>query len=669
MGFGPLESQHTRMRIMLTRPTNVLIMLLLDACIWLQRTDVVDFRNRVQDIPSQFIYDVYDFVVIGGGSAGAAVAARLSEVCDWNVLLLEAGTDETFLSDLPYLYPVLQKGRLDWMFETEPNERFCQGMRGNRCSWPRGKVLGGSSVLNAMMYVRGNAEDYDEWERLGNAGWSWQDVLPYFVKMENVRDPKIAGHPWHGRTGPITVDLFRNQSSLQAYFLRAVKELGVRVTDDINGPDQLVFAPLHGSVRDGLRCSTAKGYLRPVANRKNLHISMNSVVEKVLIDPRDKRAYGVLFRKGNRRQYVLVTKEIVLSAGALNSPHLLMLSGVGPRDQLEAHGIRVIQELPGVGQNLQDHVAAGGGVFLIDNPAGTGPLSIRLLEVSDVSTARDFLFHNQGRLLAMPSCEVMGFINTKYNPPGSKRGDVQIFMSAQSDISDGGTEGLAGAGLTYDYYARNFESWVYHDSFLIMPLLMRPESRGRLELASADPMDKIKIYPNYFAVDRDLDILVEGLKFGVRVAQTAVMRSLNATFIYDMQHGDTCHGRTGDDFFRCLIQHYSQTIYHPVGTAKMGPARDRMAVVDAQLRVHGIGGLRVVDASIMPTITTGNTNAPTIMIAERAADLLKFAHLPALLREEHYRHCGSYNYEYHPYGSDTMPSQVQGAPKGANRNA
>ncbi|XP_052871211.1 glucose dehydrogenase [FAD, quinone]-like, partial [Anopheles cruzii] len=510
MALGPLDSLHTRMRIMLTRPANVFIMLLLDACIWLQRTDVVDFRHRVQDIPPQFIYDVYDFVVVGGGSAGAAVAARLSEVCDWNVLLLEAGTDETFLSDLPYLYPVLQKGQLDWQFETEPNPRFCQGMRNNRCSWPRGKVLGGSSVLNAMMYVRGNPEDYDEWASFGNRGWSWVDVLPYYVKMENVRDANIAGRPWHGTTGPLSVDLFRNRSALLPYFLRAARELGMTMADEVNGPNQLVFAPLHGTVRDGLRCSTAKAYLRPVTSRRNLHISMDSMVERVLIDPEDKRAYGVEFRKGKRRFFVMVTKEVILSAGALNSPHLLMLSGVGPAEQLEKHRIRVIQDLPGVGQNLQDHVAAGGGVFLIQNPAGNQSLSVRLIDVTGVSTARDFLFNNQGRLVAMPSCEVMGFINTKYNAPGSRRGDVQIFMSAQSDISDGGVESAAGSGITYDYYAKNFESWVYHDSFLIMPLLMRPVSRGWLELASADPEQHIKIYPNYFAVERDLDILVSG---------------------------------------------------------------------------------------------------------------------------------------------------------------
>ncbi|ETN58963.1 choline dehydrogenase [Anopheles darlingi] len=656
MGLGPLEAQQTRMRILLTRPTNVFVMLLLDACIWLQRTDVVDLRNRVQDIPSQFIYDVYDFVVIGGGSAGCAMAARLSEVCDWNVLLLEAGGDESFISDLPYLYPVLQKSKMDWQFETEPNERFCRGMRDNRCSWPRGKVLGGSSVLNAMMYVRGNREDYDEWASLGNVGWSWRDVLPYFVKMENVRDERIARQPWHGRTGPMTVELVRNRSELQPYFLRAAQQLGERMADEVNGPDQLVFAPLHGSLRDGLRCSTAKAYLRPVAQRKNLHISMNTVVEKILIDPRDKRAYGVQFRKGNRLQYVMATKEIILSAGALNSPHLLMLSGVGPRDQLQAHGIPVLQELPGVGRNLQDHVAAGGGVFLIQNPDRDGrPLSIRMTQVVQIDTARDFLYHNNGRLVSMPSCEVMGFINTKYNQPGSRRPDVQIFMSAQSDISDGGVESAQGAGLTYDYYSRNFESWVYKDSFLVMPLLMRPKSRGWLELPSANPRDKIKIHPNYFAFERDLDILVEGLKFAVQVAETPEMRRLNATFIYDKAHDDTCRGEKGDNFFKCLITHYSQTIYHPCGTAKMGPSSDPMAVVDDQLRVHGIGGLRVVDASIMPTITTGNTNAPVIMIAERAADLLKYAHLPALLTETHYSQCESINFLYHPGEVKTVP--------------
>ncbi|XP_055541001.1 glucose dehydrogenase [FAD, quinone]-like [Wyeomyia smithii] len=644
--MGPVDAHGALLRIIYTRPGSIVMLLLLDAIIWLQRTDIVDYQNRVQDIPPQFIYDVYDFVVVGAGSAGAAVAARLSEVCSWNVLLLEAGQDETYLTDLPYLYPTLQRSNLDWKFRTEPNPNFCQGMENNQCAWPRGKVLGGSSVLNAMMYIRGNPADYDEWESFGNIGWSWKDVLPYFVKMENVRDPKIANQPYHGTTGPQTVELFRNRSVLMQYFFEAAKQMNQTIADEMNGPSQNVFGPLHGSIRDGLRCSTAKAYLRPVWRRKNFHVSMHSMVEKILIDPKDKRAYGVLFRKQNVLHYVLALKEVILSAGSLNTPQLLMISGVGAKAELEAHDIEVIHDSPGVGKNLQDHVATGGITFLISNPNNTGPLSISLIQSVSGPAIRDFIFNNSGIFMNMPSCQVMGFINTKYEPVGSTRPDIQIFMSAQSELADGGTWAAYGAALSHKYYATNFERWVFHDSFLIMPLLMRPQSRGHLELRSKNPYDKIKIYPNYFAVRRDIDILIEGLKYCLRLAHTPALQALNATLIYKTESHATCSGRTGDDFYECLVRHFSQTIYHPVGTTMMGPKSDPMAVVDDQLRVHGIGGLRVVDAGIMPTIVTGNTNAAVIMIGEKGADLIKAAHLPDLLKQPNLAPCSTYNFKY-----------------------
>ncbi|XP_055644495.1 glucose dehydrogenase [FAD, quinone]-like [Toxorhynchites rutilus septentrionalis] len=645
--MGPLEVHGVLLRILYSRPSNIVILLILDAIIWLQRPDIVDFHNRVQDIPPQFIYDVYDFIVVGGGSAGAAVAARLSEVCDWNVLLLEAGQDETYLSDIPYLYPTLQKSNLDWKFETVPDSSFCQGMENKKCAWPRGKVLGGSSVLNAMMYVRGNSEDYDEWENLGNVGWGWKDVLPYFIKMENVRDPKIADKPWHGTTGPMTVELFRNRSVLEQYFIEAAKHLGHEIADEMNGPDQNVFGPLHGSIRDGLRCSTAKAYLRPVWKRPNLHVSMNTMVEKILIDPGDKRAYGVKFTKNNQHHYVMALKEVILSAGALNSPHLLMLSGVGPKAELQAHGIEVIHDSPGVGKNLQDHVATGGVTFLIDNPYKNGSLSVTIFESTSKTAVLDLVFDNSGTLMDMPSCQLMGFINTKFQPEGSKRPDIQIFMSAQSDLSDGGAWAAYGSSLSYNYYAQNFERWIFHDSFLVMPLVMRPQSRGYLKLNSNDPYDKILIYPNYFSVRRDMDVMIEGLKYCVKLAQTPALASLNPKFIYDVAPSATCQNQEGDSFYECLVRHFSQTIYHPVGTTAMGPKTDKMAVVDAQLRVYGVAGLRVVDGGIMPTITTGNTNAPIIMIAEKATDLIKADYLPQLLKQQDLKPCDTYNYEYH----------------------
>lgn len=511
--MGPFEVQATLLRISFSRPASVLMLLLLDGMIWLQRPDIVDFHNRIQDIPPEFIYDVYDFVIVGGGSAGATLAARLSEVCDWDVLLLEAGPDETYISDIPFVYPVLQKSKLDWQFKTMPNQSFCQAMENDQCAWPRGKVLGGSSVLNAMMYIRGNPGDYDEWESFGNIGWSWNDVLPYFIKMENVRDPKIANKPWHGTTGPLTVELFKNRSALYPFFVEAAKQMGEVWADEMNGPSQLVFGPLHGSIRDGLRCSTNKAYLRPVGMRKNLHVSLNTMVEKVLIDPEEKRAYGVMFNKDNRQRYVLATKEVILSAGSLNSPHLLMLSGVGPRKELEEHDIEVIHDSPGVGQNLQDHVGTGGLVYLITNPNKTGPLSENMLESVGKASIENFLFNNSGILMSLPICEVMGFITTKYSPPNSTRPEIQLFLAAETDVSDGGTWAAYGSSFTYKYYAENFGNWVYHDSFLCLPLLLRPLSRGYLKLTSKDPYTKISIYPNYFAVRRDVETLVRTIYF------------------------------------------------------------------------------------------------------------------------------------------------------------
>lgn len=382
-------------------------------------------------------------------------------------------------------------------------------MQDGNCDWPRGKVLGGSSVLNAMMYVRGNRKDYDRWASLGNPGWNYDAILPYFKKSEDMRIPQHHGSPYHGTGGYLSVEYFRTVSPLKDMFMEAGNELGlINHEDDVNGKTQTGFTRTHGTLRNGLRCSTNKAFLRPAAQRPNLHVSLNSFVEKILINPRTKRAYGVRFTRNSEVYDVFASKEVILSAGSIQSPQLLMLSGVGPTVQLMEHGIRVIQDHPGVGENLQDHIASGGATYLIQNPFNDETLSFVVPKLLNFKTARDFVYRQRGPLYAMPSSEVMAYISSKYQNAHEDWPDLQIFFAAYTDTSDGGIFSKRGSGMSWEYYAKVYEKIIYKDAFMIVPLLMRPRSRGRIVLSSKDPKDHPIIFPNYFDDPRDLDVLV-----------------------------------------------------------------------------------------------------------------------------------------------------------------
>lgn len=562
------------------------------------------------------LYSNYDFIVIGGGSAGAVVASRLSEIPDWNVLLLEAGPDENEITDVPSLAAYLQLTKLDWKYKTEPTGKACLAMKGGRCNWPRGKVLGGSSVLNYMLYVRGNRHDYDHWESLGNPGWEYKQVLYYFKKSEDNRNPYLQKSPYHATDGYLTVQEAPWKTPLVVAFIQAGVEMGYE-NRDINGERQTGFMISQGTIRRGNRCSTAKAFLRPVRLRRNIHTAINSHVTKIVIDSLTMKAIGVEFVRDGRKQMVRARKEVILSAGAINSPQILMLSGIGPKEHLRHIGIPVIKDLR-VGDNLQDHVGMGGLTFLIDKP-----VAIVQDRFQAAPMTMHYVINGRGPMTTLGGVEGYAFVNTKYANYSIDYPDLQFHMAPASINSDAGVQVRKILGFTDEVYNTVFRPITNRDAWTIIPVLLRPKSRGTVRLKNSNPFHSPIINANYFSDPMDIAVLVEGAKIAIKINEAKVFKQFGSR-IHRVKLPGCKHFKFGSDaYWECHIRHISQTIYHPVGTAKMGPPTDPTAVVDPRLRVHGITGLRVIDASIMPTICSGNTNAPVIMIGEKGADLIK----------------------------------------------
>jgi len=536
----------------------------------------------------------FDYVIVGGGSAGSTLANRLSADSQCTVCLLEAGGEgRDMLVRAPMAAALMLPGKPlkinNWAFETVPQA----GLEGRRGYQPRGKALGGSSAINAMLYVRGQRQDYDAWRDAGCEGWGFDDVLPYFKRAEN---NQRGNNLWHGTGGPLSVAFQQSPRPVSAAWIQAAQQCGIAPNEDFNGPVQEGVG-LHqvtqfwDDQRNGERCSAAAGYLHSImAQRPNLTVITGAHATELLWS--DQRVVGVRYQRGTQSLEVQAKAEVLLCAGAFQSPQLLMLSGIGPAAQLQAKGIEVKRDLPGVGANLQDHLDVMLCYRSLRNDVlGIAPVAAWAL----LKGIRQWRKDGTG-MVATPYAEAGAFVRCA---PDALRPDIQ-FHFVVARVED---------------HARRLH-WGYGYSCHVC--VLRPYSRGHVGLLSKDPFDAPLIDPGFLSDPRDATLMIEGVKKLRNIMLAPALKT------YRGQEINTADIQTDAQWLSYIRQH-ADTIYHPVGTCKMGAHHDPMAVVDTQLQVKGVGGLRVIDASVMPTLVSGNTNAPTIMLAEKAADMVRRA--------------------------------------------
>jgi choline dehydrogenase len=523
---------------------------------------------------------MFDYIIVGAGSAGCVLANRLSEDSACRVLLLEAGAEgATPMINTPAYYPRLQDSPYDWGDRTVPQEY----LNDRRIYLPQGRVLGGSSAINYMIYMRGNRADYDEWQRLGNAGWDYNEVLPYFIKAENNRS---FTDRFHGRNGPLTVSSHPGANALVDCYLAAAQEVGIPYNPDFNGEQQYGCGPLQATIAAGRRCDAAYAYLDPVRKRDNLTVITHAYATKVLLQ--GTRATGVEYLRFGEVRRALAAAELILSAGALRSPHLLILSGIGDPTRLTEHGITVRQALPGVGQNLQDHLHTRVRCAI------SQALTFAPLPDPQKAVIVDEYTKGRSGMLASNFLEAGAFL---FSTSQATTPDLQHFFLAAlaPDYPEAGTPNRHGITLT--------------------SYINRPCSRGEVTLASADPLDRPRIDPNYLRDPDDLRCAIAGVRWNLKILYARAFDQLRGE---EIAPGVV---ERSENEIADFVRRTASTTWHPTGTCRMGS--DPMAVVDRFLRVHGVEKLRIVDASIMPNIVSGNTNAPTIMIAEKAADMIR----------------------------------------------
>ncbi|XP_044749384.1 glucose dehydrogenase [FAD, quinone]-like [Coccinella septempunctata] len=551
-------------------------------------------------------FGTFDFIVIGGGTSGSVVANRLTENPKWKVLLLEAGDINDDYTDIPFVFDASAASDRNWGYTTENQRNGCFGRDRRRCPYPRGKILGGSGTINGLFYSRGIKADYDKWADAGNPGWSWDDVLPYFKKLENYeaanRDPNFRG-----TGGPVNVGYIRPETEPIKAFLQATKEIGIRYVQDYNAANINGASWLQHTIHKGKRVSGANNYVRPALNRTNFNLTLKAFATKIVIDPKTKGATGVEFVKNNVKYVATATKEVILSAGSINSPQLLMLSGIGPKGDLGRFGVPLIHDLP-VGQFMKDHIWFTGlhlSSNYVEPTLSTNQLIRRYLEGTAPLHQRSVAYFNSRNWGSpLPNIELA------FAPPFPTELKFPTFDTANAEV-------------------RKFESKIDKASDWQLQLsLLHPKSSGVLKLRSKDPVEFPAIDSGIFDDKEDLEDLYRAIELALSLANTSVGRSFNLTLNLNLPSCPNTRLKTDPrEHWYCVLRQLALPAYHLSSTVKMGPGSDPQSCVDHELKIHGVNSLRVVDVSIVPSTVTGHINAQAFLIGEKGADLIKKDHM------------------------------------------
>ncbi|KZC06463.1 Glucose dehydrogenase [acceptor] [Dufourea novaeangliae] len=539
----------------------------------------------------------YDFIVVGAGAAGAVVASRLSENPKWNVLLVEAGPDEPAGAEVPSFYQLyLGSSELNWNYVTSNESYACLNNNGH-CSWPRGKNLGGNTLHHGMAYHRGHRKDYERWVEEGSTGWSWDEVIPYFKKSEDNREIGRVSAKYHGTGGLMTVERFPWQPPFTKSIMEAADECGYGTTEDMTGDQITGFTVAQAISKDGVRLTSVASFIRPFRHRKNLAVATNTLASKILF--RKKKVTGVEIIMNGKKHIVKAKHEVIVSGGTINSPQLLLLSGVGPKEHLKSVKVPVVHHLPGVGENCHNHQSYALD-FTLDSP------NFNELNTDSVD---QYLATQTGPMSGSGLAQVTGIVASKYTTPDDP--DIQIFHAGYQAVCNSSSQvgdlGSGGAKIRIRFSAVN----------------LHPSSRGRITLRDNNPQSAPFIWSNDLATEHDVSVVMEGVRVILNMTNSNTMKKLGIEMVkIDIkQCSDFEEG--SDDYWKCIIRYDTRPENHQAGTCKMGQASDPMAVVDPRLKVHGMEGLRVADASIMPRVVSGNPVAAINMIGERAAEFIK----------------------------------------------